>query len=147
MNFREQTIKKFLINNGIHNQDEVNEIVDGFDLRYVVYIQQLLIGDIIYQYVHRPPSYGNPFISLGRWFSLRGATMNDLAISSGGQGRILTKIKVNQPIVGLEGTAKNQPHNWMDKSQGKVAGEGGATQIFIPKKSIWSLEVLGIIST
>lgn len=138
MNSAKQIIENYLKKNGITSQQEIEEIISGFDLSKPVYEQEIWTNDRLYQYVRNPNSSFNE-IGVGRWFSLKGAKMSSLAIFSGGSGRSLIEYKVNFTIVALEGTAKKMGLNWSWSG----GGQGGATQIFIPKKMFYAIEALG----
>lgn len=138
MNQAQQLIEFFLKENGVTNQKKVGKVISGFDLSKPVYKQRLMANDRLYQYVRNPSSSSNE-IGVGNWFALKGATMDSLGIFSGGSGRNLTEFKVNFPITVLEGTAIEIGRNWKWAGGGK----GGATQIFIPKRMFYALELLG----
>lgn len=138
MNSTKQVIEDYLKKHGISNQKEIDEIISGFDLFGPVYQQRIWVNDRLFQYVRRPNLSFNA-IGVGRWFCLKGASMDSLAIFSGGVGRHLTEYRVKYPIVVLEGTAKKLSRNW----EWAGGGEGGATQMFIPNELFFALEVLG----
>lgn len=124
----------FLARNGITDATSVAEIVGGFDLRKPIYEQVIEPDDCLYQFTRRTEA-GQPDIKTGRWFCLAGATMDSLGIFSGGAGRSLSEFTVSRPVVGLEGTAASIRRNW----QWAGGGTGGATQIFLPQKSLFAL--------
>lgn len=138
MNKKQQLIEGYLRENGITTQSKIDEILSGFDLSRPVYKQEIWANHRLYQYVRNPSSSFNQ-IGIGNWFALKGASMSSLGIFSGGSGRSLTEFKLKVPIVALEGTAKKIAHNWSWAG----GGIGGATQVFIPEKMFYALEVLG----
>ena len=136
-----QIIKQYLNNHGILNQAQIDEITSGFDLSKTVYENRIWPDDKLFQFVRNPNSSFNE-LRTGRWFSLAGASMDSLAIFSGASGRQLTQFRVNHPIVVLEGTAVKLARDW----NWEGGGEGGATQLFIPEKLLYALEVIGNMS-
>ena len=136
---RKNIIINFLQNNGITDKKEIKDILSGFNITQPVYENQLHRNDVIYQYVRRVDA-NSKFITIGQWFCLKGASMDSLAIFSGGPGRQLIEFKVKLPIVVLEGTAEKIPDlNWSWSG----GGSGGNTQIFIPRKLSYALEIMG----
>ena len=138
MNRAEQIIENYLKRNGITKKKKIKEIISGFDLSMPVYLEALYINDKIYQYRRNPSQFYNEN-GIGNWFALKSATMDSLAIFSGGSGRSSTEFKVKYSINVLAGTAKKLDRNWGWAG----GGTGGATQHFIPNKMFYALEVLG----
>ena len=144
----EAVVRKFLKDLGYQDK-EIKNYLRVFNLNLPAYEQLLEEGDIIYQFM-RVPTAKYPEPKLGNWFSLFGSNMTRLGIFSGA-GRILAKVKVQNPITVLEGTAAELPLSWKNnKETGEafgVGGKGGATQIFIPAHQInSSLIVLGYLN-
>ena len=118
---------------------KLKDILGGFDFEKPAYNQTLDTGNILYQFVRRT-SHNNAIPKIGNWFCLPGAELTRLAIFSGGEGRLVAKIRVVMPVVGLEGVASPQNINWVWSG----GGIGGATQIFMPDKFLMSyFRVLG----
>ena len=132
-----ETIEHYLKRNGIADIHSIKKIISGFDLSKPVYEQRIWQTDKLLQYVRNPSASFNE-IKVGTWFSLKGATMDSLAIFGGGAGRNLVEFRVKYSIVGLEGIAKEFRTRWTLA----LGGKGGSTQIFIPKKLLFALEVL-----
>ena len=140
--YYERLARTYLSSRG-YSSDKIKEILTGFDLEKATYEQRLDQRTIIYQFVRRS-SQSNIMPKLGNWFCLPGASQSRLAIIGGGEGRQIAKIRVEVPLLALEGTASPQSINW-DWSGG---GEGGATQIFIPDQYLMSnIRVLGYTTT
>jgi len=124
--------EKFLLEQG-ENQEKVKNALCGFDFDKAVYIQQLEEGDELFQYM-RTFSYS------GNWFALKGASMEDLAIFGGNEGRVLKKVRIKYPCLALEGIAKSLQRNW----HWSGGGAGGGTQIYMPSKFVLScIEIIG----
>lgn len=137
-NMHHSVITRYLNENGISSPGEQKQILDSFDQLQPVYENYIYSGDRLFQYIRNTDS-AHQFINTGRWFCLKGATMNSLAIFSGGAGRHLTEFKVGYAIKVLEGTANKMKMNW-DWAGG---GMGGSTQIFIPGNLLFAVEALG----
>ena len=143
----ESIAKNYLTQNG-YSGNTLQEVLSGFDFRFAIYEQQLFVGDVIYQFV-RTPSAGDLSPRLGNWFCRPGATLDSLAVISGGAGRIAAKVKVVCPVVALEGTASPQNVNWSWSG----GGSGGGTQSFLPSHCLmyavtvvgFQLDVRGVI--
>lgn len=131
-------ITRYLNSNGISSLSEQKQIIKAFDLLQPVYENYIYAGDRLFQYTRNTDS-SHPYINTGRWFCLKGATMNSLAIFSGNAGRHLTEFKVTYAIKILEGTASKMAVNW-DWDGG---GVGGSTQIFIPENLLFAVEAMG----
>jgi hypothetical protein len=124
--------EKFLSEQG-EGRDKIDKVLSGFDFCQAVYIQKLEEGDEVYQYMRT-------FGYSGNWLALKGASMEDLAIFSGNEGRVLKKVRITYPCAVLEGIAKSIPRNW----KWSYGGLGGGTQMYMPSKYIFSyLEILG----
>jgi hypothetical protein len=133
-----QLAQAYLSRHG-YSGKKLAEILGGFDFDLPVYEQGLESGSILYQFVRRA-SFGVPLPRIGNWFCLPGASLGSLAIISGGEGRLVTKVRVRFFLVALEGTAARQLRQWGWSG----GGPGGATQIFIPKAFLVThLDVLG----
>lgn len=118
---------------------KIEEILTGFDLYLPVYEQRLEPRAIVYQFVRRP-SPASVGIHLGNWFCLPGASLEALAIFSGGAGRVAAKVQIEHSFVALEGTAARQARQWSWSG----GGAGGATQIFVPDRFLMThVSVLG----
>jgi hypothetical protein len=134
-----QVAKTYLIRNGYAGR-ELEVVLSGFDWASPAYEQQLDHGAILYQFMRRA-SHGTMVPGIGNWFCLPGATLSSLAIMSGGEGRSLAKVRVKFPLVALEGTASRQAKQWSWSG----GGPGGATQIFVPSKFLFThLDILGV---
>ncbi len=133
-----QRIVTFLAKSGIRDPKQIGEIVGGFDLNQPVYEQMINPGDRIFQFIRNPES-GKPTINTGNWFCIPGASMDQLAIISGGAGRSLVEFTVTRSVNSLEGTASPQPRNWSWSG----GGRGGATQIYLPRTALMALEGKG----
>ena len=127
-----EIIREYLSEHG-YKKDKIKEIIGGFDLSKSVYRNTIESGSEVYQFIRRS-SANAPLPNIGNWFCLTGATMNGLAIISGGEGREIADVKVTMNIDVLEGIAAPQSKNW--KWSG--GGDGGNTQIFIPHKYLAS---------
>ncbi|MEO8769633.1 MAG: hypothetical protein ABI402_06100 [Ferruginibacter sp.] len=117
----------------------MKEIYDAFDPGKRIYEQHIFPNDRLFQFM-RNSSQGNSSVQTGNWFCLAGGNMNGVAIFSGGSGRQLIEFKANHPLIVLEGTANKMDINW------KLAignGQGGMTQIYIPRNLLFSLEAIG----
>ena len=137
MSLYRELLKNYLKTHGITRRNEVNEIISGFDFNHPVYLENLEPGCRIFQYVRRPNAEFEA--KLGRWFSLKGATMDSLGIFSGGSGRLLKEFMITSPVVVIEGTAKSLSRNWGWAG----GGSGGSTQMFMPSKLFYALRPLG----
>lgn len=128
----------FLKRNGITEPKKVAEISSGFDLTRAVYPRLIEPGDRLFQYL-RNEEVGRPFPQTGNWFCIGGASMDALAIFSGGAGRRLQEFTVNTPVMALEGTAAPMRRNWAWSG----GGRGSATQIFLPQQALFALVGVG----
>ena len=102
---RTRTIEKYL---ELYGSYDVREIIDAFDLKKAVYEKHLDVGEDIFQFVRRP-SFDDPAPILGSWFCLKGASLDRLAIISGGAGRIVSHLQVERSRMvarELSGTAR-----------------------------------------
>lgn len=132
MLLKREAAEKFLAEQG-ENLDKIEEVLSGFDFDKPVYIQQLDEGEEVYQYMRT-------FGYSGNWLALKGASMEDLAIFSGNEGRVLKKVRITHPCPVLEGMAKSMPRNWFWSG----GGSGGGTQMYMPSKYLFScIEILG----
>lgn len=134
----EAILTDFLARNGISAPEKVKEIKSGFDLTRPVYTRFLESGDRLFQFL-RNEELGRPFPQTGNWFCIAGATMNSLAIFSGGAGRRLQEFTVAVPVMGLEGTAARMQRDW----RWAGGGRGGATQIYLPARALFALVGIG----
>lgn len=138
MNRRDFAIN-FLRNEGYSDDNKIGEILSGFDFSQHVENKQLEPDDTLIQFVRRSSLF-DPCQKIGNWFCLSGATMDRLAIMSGGEGRLPTLIKVVYPCVALEGVARKMARNWSWSG----GGAGGGTQLFVPGKYLMScMEIIG----
>jgi hypothetical protein len=128
----------YLVRNG-YSGTQLVKLLDGFNFYLPVYQQPLEPATTLYQFVRRA-SVSEMLPRIGNWFCLPGATLSSLAIISGGEGRLITKVQVRYPFVALEGTAVRQETQWGWGG----GGPGGATQIFVPNAFLTShIEVIG----
>lgn len=131
-------IRTFLRSHGMTSGKEVRLVSEAYDHGEKVFPIILQPGERLYQYV-RMATYLGPG-GLGRWFCLRHATMDAVAITSGLGGRALHAFEVLAEIEALEGTARMMSANW----DAAVGGSGGATQIFVPEhQALLRLRSLG----
>jgi hypothetical protein len=109
-------------NHGITDSAKLKDMIDSFNLSYPIKLVELLPGTEVIQYVRENGAVGN-------FFAYPGTSPGALAIT--GDGRILTKFIVSEPVEALEGVAAEFPAG---KYPG-VGGPGGGTQIVAPKGS------------
>ncbi len=117
-------------------------IHSGFDLAKPIYERTFAEGDTLYQFVRAPCAH-SPHVGLGNWFCLQGATLDSLAIISGGPGRVVAQVRVARSMIGLEGVASPQARDWGWAG----GGRGGATQIFMADRNLMGLVVVGFTPT
>ncbi len=130
-------IRSYLRNHGISDHGEVEQILGGFDLNLPVYVNWLAPGEVVYQYVRKP---GLDIDSrMGRWFALRGASMDALGIFGGLSGRQLVEFQVLADVEVLEGTAAPMVRDWSWAG----GGGGGATQMFVPQGCLHAFRYVG----
>ncbi len=142
----ESIIENYILKNSIAIKDDQNRFSEisgilkkAFDLNRPVYEQYLYPGDRVFQFV-RNVSAGKPYIEIGEWFSLQGATLDGLAIHSGYMGRTLNEFRITQPICVLEGIVAR-----MEKGKlNEIGGSGGQTQLFIYRNFFYALESMGV---
>jgi len=134
----EDDVRDYLRHNGISSKSKIDEILNSFDIEKPMYEQILFAGDTLYQFVRRSSFY-NLTPGFGSWFCLAGASIQSLAIISGGAGRNVAKFEVRYTFSALEGVAEKQNINW-NRSWG---GPGGGTQIFILPRFIRALKLIG----
>jgi hypothetical protein len=138
-NTNETTLLNFLRRNGITDPTQVQKIISGFDLDKPVYERLVEPGERLYQYI-RNSSVVEPVPRTGNWFCIaRWATMDSLAIFSGGTGRHLVEFTVSHPVCSIEGTASAMKRNW----NWAGGGFGGNTQAYLPQHALFALAPKG----
>lgn len=75
----------------------------------------------------------------GNWYSLSGATPDQVGIFGGLSGRTPHKFRVHSDCSALEGDAAPFPIDWASA----LGGSGGATQIFVPPLFAGHIDSLG----
>src|SRR5262245_12220332 len=124
-----------------HGVNAADEILEGFGFgagrQPRVFEVELEEGEPLYQWMGNASAGAG--ISRGRWYALKGASMDGLGIFSAAAGRSLHQFRVAHPCRALEGDAAGigtrigsegpRVKSW----QYGVGGSGGATQIFIPR--------------
>lgn len=140
-------IVTWLATRGVSN---ASEILEGFGFSKnrtpTVFEVELEAGDELLQWIGNPSAELG--IARGRWYALKGATMDRLGIFSGGAGRSLHRFEVTAPCRALEGDAAElgsratpdgprvKISRTGDATNGwkfGLGGSGGATQIFVPR--------------
>jgi hypothetical protein len=132
----------FLSHQGVMAASQLDDILSGFDLDKPMYQMDFWPEDVLYQFI-RKPSLHEPSPAIGNWFGLAGITEAAVAINSGLAGRHLARFKVIAPFSALEGTAVKFKVNLGTA----IGGQGGGTQIFIPRALLGCLEALGPAQT
>jgi hypothetical protein len=129
-----RTAAELLRKQGVTSEAEVKKVLSGFDFGKPIYEHDFWPEDILYQFIRRPSAV-DPLPNTGNWFGLSGITTSQVAINEGLAGRSLVAFKVTTPFSALEGTAA---HFKVDLGKA-IGGEGGGTQIFVPKSLIFYL--------
>lgn len=142
MSINKRIAEAYLKFHGITSDEDAEPIINGFDLKKPVYVTTIWPNDKLFQFVRNASSVVES--ETGRWFCLKGATMNSLSIFSGLSGRRLKEFRVKHPIVVLEGVAEDISTDWaFGIGRGIEKSSGGGTQIFIPRNLLFSLEAVG----
>jgi uncharacterized Zn-binding protein involved in type VI secretion len=107
---------------GISDPDKLKDMINSFDLAKPVELVELPLNLEVVQYVREGGA-------VGTFFAYPGTSPGALAIS--GEGRVLTRFLVSEPVSVLRGTAAPFPTG---KYPG-VGGPGGGIQLISPRGS------------
>lgn len=123
-------VRSFLRRMGMSDWRAINNVLSGYDFdRQPLYMRHFEEGEALFQYL-RNAAYDMPAPRTGNWFCLRGASMDDVAITGGGSGRRRHRFQVLQAFTTIEGVARPQAVNWLWAG----GGPGGGTQVFVPPR-------------
>ena len=117
---REDMAKWLKEKHGITNEDKLDDMLNSTDFTKPVNLVELKPGTQVVQYVRADGS-------VGTFFAYPGTSPSALAIT--GEGRVLTKFTITEPVQAIECTAASFPTG---KYLG-IGGPGGGTQLIFPK--------------